>query len=132
MATLTRRSESTQPVHDILNPHVPHLRVLSVLSQHLVAFDHRDQKARSLFRNQVAADCSRTLPLLQGSGNAFLPGSEDSLQSLPEWFVEQRHLLRQIDQGATALYIPWPSGYRLYDADQSINRVLVFALLERT
>src|SRR5215472_13473775 len=127
-----RRSKSTQPVHDIFDPHVPHLRVLSVLCQHFVAFDHRDQEARSLFRNQVAADCSRTLPLLQGGGNAFLPGPEDSLQPLPELFVEQRHLLRQIDQGATLLYVPWPSGYRLYDADQSINGVLVFALLKRT
>jgi hypothetical protein len=61
------------------------------------------------------------LSLSQSGGNAFLPSLEDSLPSLSELFVELRHLLRQIDQGTTALYIPWPSGYRLYDADQSIN-----------
>src|SRR6516225_1525131 len=126
---IARRSKRTQPAPDIFDPHIPNLRVLSVLCQHFVALDHRDQKARSLFRNQVAADCSGILPLSQSGGNAFLPGLEDSLQSLPKLFVEQRHLLRQIGQGATALYIPWPRGYRLYDADQSINRVLVFALL---
>ena len=79
-------------------------------------------QARRLLRRGI-------LPLSQSGGNAFLPGLEDSLRSPPELFVEQRHLLRQIDQGATALYIPQPGGYRLYDADQSINRVLVFALL---
>jgi hypothetical protein len=79
-----RRSKRTQPAHDIFDPHIPHLRVLSVLCQHFVAFDHRDQKARSLFRNQVAADCSRILPLSQSGGNAFLPSLEDSLQSL--WY----------------------------------------------
>src|SRR5580698_10942322 len=125
---IARRSKRIQPADNIFDPHIPHLRVLSVLCQHFVAFDHRDQKARSLFRNQVAADCSRTLPLSQSGGNAFLPSLEDSLQSLSELFVELRHLLRQIDQGTTALYISWPGGYRLYDADQSINRVFVFAL----
>src|ERR1700733_9527433 len=125
---ISRRAKRTQPAHDILDSHIPNLRILSVLCQHFVAFDHRDQKARSLFRNHVAADCSRTLAFSQSDGNAFLPSLEDSLQSLSELFVELRHLLRQIHQGATALYIPRPSRYRLYDADQSINRVLVFAL----
>src|SRR6202035_2279216 len=85
---IARRSKRIQPAHDILDPHIPHLRVLSVLCQHFVAFNHRDQKARSLFRNQVAADCSRILPLSQSGGNAFLPCLEDSLQSPSELFVD--------------------------------------------
>src|SRR5579863_8741143 len=82
----TVRSKRIQPLRDISDPHVPQLRILSVLGQHFVAFDHRDQKTRSLFRNQIAANRSRTLPLSQGGGNAFLPGLEDGLQSLPELF----------------------------------------------
>jgi putative transposase len=31
------RSKRTQPAHDIFDPHIPHLRVLSVLCQHFVA-----------------------------------------------------------------------------------------------
>src|SRR6202041_144714 len=129
--TVARRTQGLQPAHDVSDPHVPHLRILSILCQHFVAFDHRDQKARSLFRNQVAAPCSLRLPPPQGHSNAFLPGMEDSLQSLAELFVELRHLLRQIDQRATGLYISWSSWYRLYNADQSIDRVLVLALLQR-
>src|SRR5580692_1512460 len=102
---VARRAKRIQPAHDISDSHIPHLRILSILCQHFVAFDHRNQKARSLFRNQVAADCSLILPPPQSHGNAFLPGMEDSLQSLTELFVEQRHLLRQIDQRTTALYV---------------------------
>src|SRR5580692_3297681 len=116
------RSKRIQPAHDIFGPYIPYLRVLSVLCQHFIAFDHGDQKARGLFRYHVAADCSRILSLSQSGGNAFLPGFEDGLQALSKLFVELRHLLRQIDEGAAALYIHGPSGNRLNDADQSIDR----------
>src|SRR5215472_15123021 len=55
---------------------------------------------------------------------------EDGLQPLAELFVQSRHLLRQIDQGTTALYICWTNRCGLDNADQSVDRVL--ALLERT
>src|SRR5580704_2999850 len=128
---VARRAKRAQPTHNIFDSHIPHLRILSVLCQHFVAFNHRHQEARSLFRNQVAADRSLILPPPQSHGDAFLPGMEDSLQPLAELFVELRHLLRQIDQRTTALYVSWPSWYRLYNADQSIDRVLVLALLQR-
>src|ERR1700687_6409581 len=110
---VARRAKRAQPTHNISDSHIPHLRILSILCQHFVAFNHRDQEARSLFRNQCAADCSLILPPPQSHGNAFLPGMEDSLQSLAELFVELRHLLRQIDQRTTALYVSWSSWYRL-------------------
>src|ERR1700721_1310333 len=128
---VARRAKRSQPAHDISDSHIPRLRILSILCQYFVAFDHRDQKAGSLFRNQVAANCSLMLPPPQSHGNAFLPGMEDSLQSLAELFVKLRHLLRQIDQRTTALYVSWPSGYRLYNSDQRIDRVLVLASLQR-
>ena len=56
---------------------------------------------------------------------------EDSLQSLTELFVEQRHLLRQIDQWTAVPYVSWPSWYRLYNADQCIDRVFVLTPLQR-
>ncbi len=77
------------------------------------------------------ADYSLRLPPPQSHGNFFLPGMEDSLQSLAELFVELRHLLCQIAQGTTAPCVSWPSWYRLYNADQSIDRVLVLAPLQR-
>src|SRR5580704_19748478 len=109
---VARRAKRIQPAHDIFDSHIPHLRILSILCHHFVAIDHRDQKARGLFRNQVAPDCSLILPPPQSQGNAFLPGMEDSLQSLAESFVELRHLLRQIDQGTTVPYVSWPMRYR--------------------
>jgi hypothetical protein len=60
-----------------------------------------------------------------------LPGTEDGFQSLTELFVELRHLLRQIDQGTTALYIFWPSWYCPYNADQSIDWGLVLTPVQR-
>src|ERR1700721_573640 len=126
-----RRAKRTKPTYDISDPHIPYPRILSILCQHFVAFDHRDQKARSLFRNQVAAHCSLRLPPPQGHSNAFLPGIEDSLQSLAELFVELRHLLGQINQWTTGLYISGPMGYRPYNGDQSIDRVLVLVALQR-
>src|SRR5215471_21714907 len=129
--TVTRRAKRPQPLHDIADSCFPDLHILGILRQHFVAFDQRDQKARSLFRNQVAAHCSFRLSSPQSHGNAFLPGAEDSLQALAELFVERRHLLGQIDQRTTALDVSWPSWYRLYNADQSIDRVLVLALFER-
>src|SRR6266481_3869202 len=128
---VVRRPKRPEPAHDISDSHVPHLRILSILCQHFVALDHRDQKARSLLRNQVASHCSLRLPFPQSHGNAFLPGMEDSLQSLAELFVELRHLLRQINQGTTALSVSWQMWYRPYNADQSIDRVLVLAPLQR-
>src|SRR5215467_10627881 len=125
------RAERIQPAHDISNSHIPYLRILSILCQHFVAFDHRDEKASSFLRNQVAADCSLRLPPPQGRGNCFLPGVEDPLQALAELFIEQRHLLRQIDQGATGLYVRGPMRYRPHNADQSIDRVFVVAPFER-
>src|SRR5947209_15105433 len=56
---------------------------------------------------------------------------EDGLYPLAELFIVLRHLLRQIDQGTTALHIFWPSWYGPYYADQSIDRVFVFAPLQR-
>src|SRR5215469_12626997 len=94
---VARRAKRIQPAHDIFDSHIPHLRILSILCQHFVAFDHRDQKARTLFWNHVGADYSLGLPPPQSHGNAFLPGMEDSLQSLADLFVELRHLLRQMD-----------------------------------
>ena len=79
---VARRAKRAQPTHNISDSHIPHLRILSILCQHFVAFNHRDQEARSLFRNQVAADCSLILPPPQSHGDAFLPAMEDSLQSL--------------------------------------------------
>src|SRR5215469_421449 len=127
--TLVICAKRVEPANDISYSRIPRLRVLSILCQHFVAFDHGDQKARSLFRNQVAADCSLRLPPPQKHCNSFLPGTEDPLQSHAELLVEARHLLRQIDQGATALYILWPGWYRLHDADQNIDGVLVLAPL---
>src|SRR5271170_3004250 len=129
--TVARRAQGLQPAHDVSDPHVPHLRILSILGQHFVAFDHRDQKARSLFWNQVAAHCSLRLPPPQGRGNACLPRTENSLQSLAELFVELRHLLGQVNQRTTALYVSWAMGYRPYNGDQSIDGVLVLAALQR-
>src|SRR5579864_3467739 len=128
---VVRMPERPQPAHDISDSHVPRLCILSILCQHFVAFDHRDQKAGSLVWIEVAANCPLGLPLPQSHGNAFLPGMEDSLQPLAELFVELRHLLRQINQGTTALYVSWPMWYRPYNADQSIDRVLVLAALQR-
>src|ERR1700677_3460526 len=102
-SAVARRAKRAQPTHNISDSHIPHLRILSILCQHFVAFDHRDQKARSLFRNQVAADCSLRLPPPQSHRNTVLPGLEDSLQTLAELFVELRHLLCQIDQGTAGL-----------------------------
>src|SRR5215469_15480888 len=124
---VARCAKRIQPAHDIFDSRIPHLRILSILCQHFVAFDHRDQKARGLFRNQVAADCSQRLPPPQCPGNCFLQGTEDTFQSLAELLVEPRHLLCQIDQGTAILYVSWPSWYRLYNTDQSIDRVLVLA-----
>ena len=56
---------------------------------------------------------------------------EDLLQSLAELFVELRHLLCQIHQGTTALYVSGASWYRPYNVDQSIDRILVLASLQR-
>src|SRR5215831_19428475 len=128
---VVRRPKRPQPANDISDSRIPHLRILSILCQHFVAFDHRDQKAGSLFRNQVAADGPLRLSPPQSHDNALLPAVEDPLQSLAESFVEMRHLLRQIDQGTTALYVSWPSWYRPYNADQSIDGVLVVAPLQR-
>ena len=50
------RSKRIEPAHNIANSHIPYLHILSILRQHLIAFDHRDQKTCSLFRMQVAAD----------------------------------------------------------------------------
>src|ERR1700722_1641731 len=109
--TVARRTQGLEPAHDVSDSHVPHLRILSILGQHFVAFDHRDQKARRLFRNQVAAHGSLQLPRPDSDANAFFPGIEDSLQSLAELFVELGHLLVQINQRTTALYVSWPVGY---------------------
>src|SRR5215469_11296623 len=128
---VARCAKRIQPAHDIFDSRIPHLRILSILCQHFVAFDHRDQKARGLFRNQVAADCSQRLPPPQCPGNCFLQGTEDTFQSLAELLVEPRHLLCQIDQGTAILYVSWPSWYRLYNTDQSIDRVLVLAPSQR-
>jgi hypothetical protein len=128
---VARRAKRAQPTHNISDSHIPDLRILSILCQHFVAFNHRDQEACSLFRNQVAADCSLILPPPQSHGDAFLPAMEDSLQSLTELFVEQRHFLRQIDQWTALPYVSWPSWYRLYNADQCIDRVFVLAPLQR-
>src|SRR5262249_61997208 len=51
----TRHAKRVQPTHNISDSYIPHLRILSILCQHFVAFDHRDQKPGGLFRNQVAA-----------------------------------------------------------------------------
>ena len=89
------------------------------------------RKLASLFRNQVASNCSLSLSPAQSRGDGFLPGMEDSLQSPAELFVEVRHLLRQIDQRTTALDVSWPSWYGPNNADQGIDRVLVLAPFER-
>src|SRR5215470_1856290 len=105
----TRCAKRPQPSHDISHSHIPHLRILRIFCQHNVALVHRDQKAGSLFWNQIAADCSLRLSPPQSCGNSFLPGIEDGLQPLAELFVQRRHLLRQIEEGTTALYILWPN-----------------------
>src|SRR5262249_8159020 len=104
---LTRCAKRPQPSHDISDSHIPHLRILSIHCQQDVAFVHRHQKAGSLFRNQIAADCSLRLSPPQSCGNSLLTGNEDGLQPLAELFVQRRHLLRQIDEGTTAVYIFW-------------------------
>src|SRR5579864_1449754 len=71
-----RRTKRFEPAFDILDSHIPHPHVLRILCQHLVAFDHRNQKTRSLFRNQVTADSAMRLPPPQSHGNSFLPGTE--------------------------------------------------------
>ena len=58
---VARRAQGPEPAHDISNSCIPHLHILSNLCQDFVAFDHRGQKARSLFRYQVAADSSLML-----------------------------------------------------------------------
>src|SRR5215472_11270184 len=121
---LTRCAKRPQPSHDVSDSHIPHFRILSILCQQGVALVHRDQKAGSFFWDQVAADCPLRLSPPQSCGNSFLPGIEDGLQPLAELFVQRRHLLRQIDEGTTALYIFWSNGCRLDNADQSIDRVL--------
>ena len=55
---------------------------------------------------------------------------ENSLQPLAELSVELRHLLRQIGQGTTALYIPWPMWQPLHNADQGINGIGALAPLQ--
>src|SRR5215472_8099156 len=127
---LTGCAKRPQPSHDVSDSHIPHLRILSILCQQDVALVHRDKKAGSLFRNQIAADCSLRLSPPQSCGDSFLPGIEDGFQPLAELFVQRRHLLRQIDEGTTTLYIFWPNGCRLDNADQSIDRVL--APVQRT
>src|SRR5215469_14871318 len=110
---------------------MPHLRILGIFCQHFVAFDHRDQKARGLFWNQVAADRPQRLPPPQRSGNCFLQVTEDPFQSLAELFVEPGHFLRQIDQRTTVPYVFRPSWYRLHNTDQSIDWVLFLAASQR-
>src|SRR5579872_3255984 len=119
-----RRAQRPQPGHDIFNSHIPHLCILSILCQQGVALVHRNQKAGSFFRNQVAADGSLRLAPPQGYGNSFLPFMEDPLQSLAESFVQRRHLLRQIDQGTTTVYVFPPNRCSLDNASQSTDRVL--------
>src|SRR5260370_5221824 len=105
----TRCAKRTQPSNDIFDSHIPHFRILSILCQQDVALVHRDEKAGSLFWNQVAADRPLRLSPPQSRGNAFLPAVEDPLQSLAELFIQRRHLLRQIDQGTTTLHVLWPN-----------------------
>ncbi len=105
----SRSAKRIQPAHNISDSDSPHLRVLSILSQHFVAFDHRDQKARSLLRIQVAADYSLRLPPAQRYGNSLLPATKYPLQSPSELFIELRHLLRQIDERTSAVYVSRPS-----------------------
>src|SRR5262249_12790647 len=69
---VARRAQGPEPAGDISNSSIPHLHILSILCQDFIAFDHRDQKARSLLRNQVAADSSLMLSPSQSRGNAFL------------------------------------------------------------
>src|SRR5262252_5147372 len=106
---MPRRTESPEPSHNISDSHIPHFCILSILCQQDVALVHRDEKAGSLFWNQVAADRPLRLSPSQSRGNTFLPGVEDPLQSLAESFIQGRHLLRQIDQGTATLHVLWPN-----------------------
>src|SRR5262245_57957206 len=106
---MPRRTKSPEPLHNISDSHIPHFRILSILCQQDVALVHRDEKAGSLFWNQVAADRPLRLSSPQSRGNAVVPVVEDPLQSLAESFIQRRHLLRQIDQGTTTLHVLWPN-----------------------
>ena len=53
---VARRAQGSQPVHDVPDSRFHYFRILSIFCQRTIAFDHCDQKARSLFWDQLAAD----------------------------------------------------------------------------
>ena len=61
------------------------------------------------------------LPLPQKRSNSFLPGKEDSLQSLAELLVQRRHLLCQIEQRTTGSNVLGPNWYPPDNADQNVD-----------
>jgi hypothetical protein len=109
---VARRAQGPQPVHDVSGPRFHHSRILGILCQRGIAFDHRDQKASDVSGLDVAANPSVGLSFSQNGGNGLMPGMEDYRQSLPESRVKRRHLLRQIVQGTAAPYILGPE--RIY------------------
>src|SRR3984893_5502020 len=101
---VARRAQGPQPVHDVSDPRFHDFRILSILCQRAVTFDHRNQKSSCLSRFQVAADPSMLLSISHSSGNAFLPVTKYSCEPFAESFMKRRHLLRQIEQGTATPY----------------------------
>src|ERR1700726_3412077 len=121
---VARRPQGPQPVHDVSDPRFHHFRILSILCQRSITFNHRDQYADGVSWFHVTANASVGLALSQNGGNGLAPGIEDSRQPFPESCVKRRHFLREIVQLAATSHILGPNGYTLNSADQSVDRVL--------
>src|SRR5580700_4006560 len=107
---VARLAQRAQPAHDILDTRLYHFRILSILCQRAIAFDHRNEQTGGVSGFHVAANASVDLALSQNGGSGLAPGIEDCLQPLPESRVKRRHFLRKIVQLTAAAYILGPNG----------------------
>src|SRR5215469_9681805 len=106
---IARRAKGPQPSNHVFLPSLGHFRILSVLGQRAVAFDHRDQKTSGVSGFDIAANPSMGLSFSQRRGNTLLPFQEHRLQPLAESLVNRRHFLSQIVQGTAFPHVLGPN-----------------------
>src|SRR6201981_3744941 len=105
---VARLTQRPQPVHDIFDPGLYYFRILSILCQRAIAFDHRTQPTCGVCGRAVPANASADLALSQNGGSGLAPGIEDCLQPLPESRVKRRHFLRQVVELTSAAQLLGP------------------------
>ena len=106
---VARRAQGPQPGHDVFDPRFHHIRILSILCERDVAFEHRYQKTSGFSGFHIAANRSVSLSFSQSGGNALPPRIEHFRKPLAEPLVKGRHFLSQIVQGTAAPYVLGPN-----------------------